>query len=252
MIAELPSARVQAALEGLRTPQLTGLLAASDEVQECWRVLRKAGLNVVGEMLRGPRGFVELEHYPDDDVFDAETQSQYYYHAHRGLPGENGHFHTFVRPPGMPPGMRPVAERASEPWPTGDAALSHLVAISMDAWGYPIGLFTTNRWVTDEAWYAAADVTPLLQRFRIDHAGPSWPANRWISAMFGLFYPQMALLLDERDREVARWQHDHPGVDVFEDRNLEITSWVSISVDRQIEAARLRLHQGGIAARPQA
>jgi hypothetical protein len=34
--------------------------------------------------------------------------------------------------------------------------------------------------------------------------------------------------------------------------SLEITSWVSISVDQQIEAARLRLHQCGIATRPQA
>ncbi len=241
MIAELPSAPVQAALERLDARQLTRLQAAGEEVLECWRVLRKAGLNVVGELLRGPRGFVELEHYPDDDVFDAQTQSQYYYHAHRGLPGENGHFHTFVRQPGMPPDMRPVAERGSEPWPAGEAALSHLVAISMDAWGYPIGLFTTNRWVTDEAWYAAADVTQLLERFRIDHAGPSWPANRWISAMFQLFQPQMALLLEERDRQVALWAQAHPGQDVFEDRALEITSWLSISVDAQLEFVRRRL-----------
>lgn len=241
MIDDLPSARVQTALEGLDTPQLMRLLAAGEEVQECWRVLRKAELNVVGEMLRGPRPFVELEHYPDDDVFDAETQSQYYYHAHRGLPGENGHFHTFVRQPGMPPGMRPVAERASEPWPTGDVALSHLVAISMDGWGYPIGLFTTNRWVTDEAWYAAADVTQLLERFRVDHAGPSWPANRWISAMFVLFQPQMVLLLEDRDRQVEHWRQDHPGEDVFEDRALEVTSWLPISVDAQIDFVRRRL-----------
>jgi hypothetical protein len=241
VIEALPSEPVQAALERLDSSRLTRLLAAGDEIQECWRVLRKAGLNVVGELLRGAPEFLELEHYPDDDVFDAETQSQYYYHAHRGLPGENGHFHTFVRQPGMPAGVRPIAERAGEPWPAGDAALSHLVAISMDAWGYPIGLFTTNRWVTDEAWYTAADATRLLERFRIDHAGPSWPANRWISAMFVLFQPQMALLLEERDRQVALWAQAHPGEDVFEDRALEVTSWLPISVDAQLEFVRRRM-----------
>ena len=98
------------------------------------------------------------------------------------MAGEHGHFHTFVRAPGMPVGMRPIDHKGSEPWPSGADALSHLIGVSMDAYGFPIGLFTTNRWVTDEAWYSAADATRLLARFRIDHAAPSWPVNRWISA----------------------------------------------------------------------
>ena len=217
------------------------MLAAGQDILECYRVLGKAGLNLVGEVLRGQGEFLELNHYPGNDVFDGETQSQYYYHAHRGMAGEHGHFHTFVRAPGMPAGMRPIDHKGSEPWPSGRDALSHLVGISMDAYGFPIGLFTTNRWVTDEAWYNAADATRLLERFCVDHAAPSWPVNRWISAMFVLFRPQMAALLVRRDVAVADWAARHPGADVFEDRALEITSQVSISVEDRIAQVRAML-----------
>ena len=152
-----------------------------------------------------------------------------------GLDGEHGHFHTFVRQPGMPQGMQPVPHAdASEPWPGGRDALCHLIGISMDAYGFPMGLFTTNRWVTDEAWYRASDAMQLLERFQIDHAAPSWPVNRWISAMFVLFRPQMRALLAQRDAAVADWAVRHPGADVFEDRQLDITSWLAISVEQQI------------------
>lgn len=214
---------------------LLAMRAAGAEITECYRVLAKAERNIVGEVLRGEGEFIELNHFPDDDVLDRDTQSQYYYHAHRGLDGEHGHFHTFMRPPGMPEGMQPIEHKnASGPCPDGPEALSHLIGISMDAYGFPMGLFTTNRWVTDEAWYAAADVTQLLERFRIDHAAPSWPVNRWISAMFVLFRPQMRQLLIQRDATVAQWAAQHPGTDVFEDRALDIPSWVAISVEEQI------------------
>lgn len=228
----------------LTTPsvaQLRAMQAAGREIMENYRVLAKGGLNIVGEVLRGQGEFTELNHYPDDDVFDRDTQSQYYYHAHRGLEGEHGHFHTFIRPPGMPGGMTPIACTHSEPWPQGRDALSHLIGISMDAWGFPIGLFTTNRWVTDEAWYRANDVMALLERFKVDHAAPSWPVNRWISAMFVLFRPQMRTLLQQRDATIAEWAAQHPGQDVFEDRALDITSSVLISVEDQIAQVAARL-----------
>ncbi|OIP19202.1 MAG: hypothetical protein CO105_05845 [Comamonadaceae bacterium CG_4_9_14_3_um_filter_60_33] len=231
-------------LQGLSTAELVAMRAAGADVTECYRVLTKGELNIVGEVLRGGGEFIELNHFPDDDVFDQATQSQYYYHAHRGLAGEHGHFHTFLRPPGMPEGMQPVAHKnASEPWPEGREALSHLIGISMDAYGFPMGLFTTNRWVTAEAWYRAEDVMQLLERFQIDHAAPSWPVNRWISALFVLFRPQMRQLLLERDKKVAQWAAQHPGADVFEDRALDITSWVAISVEDQINQVNVLLGQ---------
>jgi hypothetical protein len=62
--------------------------------------------------------------------------------------------------------------------------------------------------------------------------------NRWISAMFVLFRPQMEALIRARDARIAEWSARNPGQDVFEDRALDITSQTPISVDRQVA----RLH----------
>ncbi|MEN8168823.1 MAG: hypothetical protein ABFS08_01195 [Pseudomonadota bacterium] len=208
------------------------MLEAAKEIRECYRVLEKAGLNIVGEVLRGQGEFVELEHYPNDDVLDNETHSQYYYHAHRPESGEHGHFHTFIRAGGMPPGLQAQSELLlSEPWPEGDDAIGHLIGISMDAWGYPIGLFATNRWVTGETWYRAEDAINMLGQFKIDHAGPSWPVNRWISAMLVLFGKHAEVLLRHRDAVINSWKESHPDSDVLEDRGLDITGYIPISVD---------------------
>ncbi len=228
-IARLPRARLES------------MLAAGEEILECLRVLAKADLNLVGEVLRSHGTFYELEHYPPDDVFDRDSQAQYYYHAHRGMQGENGHFHTFLRAPGMPDGVKPVAYSGRESWPTGDDALSHLIAISMDAYGLPIGLFAVNRWVTAEAWYDAEDVIRMLDRFVVDHAFPSWPVNRWIGAMMQLFRPQIEALIHHRDASLAAWRHAYPEVDVFEDRRLEVTGELRIDVDDQISSVRSAL-----------
>ena len=225
----------------LSRPALQLMRDAGAEVQECRRVLDRGGLNVVGEILRGQGEFVEYEHYPADDVYDADTHAQYYYHAHRGTPGEHGHFHAFLRAAGMPVGVAPVSYAGGEPWPVGDAALSHLIAISMDTYGLPIGLFTVNRWVTGDAWYPAQDVIAMLDGFAIDHANPSWPVNRWIGSMLRLFQPQIEALVLARDQTLAGWARSHPGRDVFEDRELEIMSHTAISVESQIAAVAAAL-----------
>lgn len=215
--------------------QLERMADAGAKIIECYRVLQKGGLNVVGEVLKGQGEFYELEHYPKDDVFDGETHSQYYYHAHRTETNEHGHFHTFLRQPGMPAGLLPIPYSGLEPWPKDKDALSHLVGISMDAYGFPVGLFTTNRWVTAEAWYKAEDVIAMLDYFTIDHAYPSWPVNQWISAILILFRPQIEVLLRQRDQVISQWIDMHQGSDVFEDRRLELTSYLPINVEQQIK-----------------
>jgi hypothetical protein len=208
------------------------MLDAGYEIRECYRVLEKAGLNVVGEVLRGQGEFIEMEHYPTDDVLDRDTHSQYYYHAHRGARDEHGHFHTFIRTGELPERIPPFDyPQASESWPHEGDAVAHLVGIAMDDWGYPTGLFATNRWVTGETWYPAESVIDLLPCFAIDHAYPSWPVNRWITAMLRLFRPHIQTLLRHRDETVAAWQAAAPEQDVFEDRRLEITGYIPISVD---------------------
>ena len=104
---------------------------------------QQGGGNVVGELLKGEETFYEWNHYPDGDIYDNETHSQYYYHAHREE--EHGYFHTFVRHSGMPDGMTPAEITSDEEWPKGDGRLSHLISIPMDPQGLPLALFTTNR-----------------------------------------------------------------------------------------------------------
>ena len=221
----------------LSAAERQAMLVAGREIRECYRVLEKAGLNIVGEVLRGEGEFIELEHYPKDDVFDHETYGQYYYHAHRSEIAEHGHFHTFVRAGGMPSDVKPLAwPLASEPWPQGEQAVSHIIGISMDEWGYPVGLFATNRWVTAETWYAADAVIRMVPAFNIDHAWPSWPVNRWITAMIRLFKAHIVALINHRDAVIDAWQQLHPGKDVFEDRALDVTGHLPVSVDDWIAA----------------
>lgn len=226
-------------LATLSRDQLQAMAAAGREVLECDRVLAKSGSNVVAEVLPPEGAFREFDHCPPEDVFDPESQSQYYYHSHR--PGEHGHFHVFLREAGMPPGVRPVAQSETDVMKQRDDRISHLVAISMDEWGVPIGLFTTNRWVTGENWYAAADVAAMLDRFCIDHPRPSWPTNRWVTAMLRLFRPQIVALLHRRDAAVGEWRKRHRGDDVFEDRKLDLPSQIAISVDKQVRAIEAAL-----------
>ena len=113
-------------------------------------------------------------------------------------------------------------------------ALCHLVAISMDKFGVPIRLFTTNRWVTGEIWHGADDVRAMLDSFLIDHAQPSWPVNRWVSGMIRLFRPQIVSLIEARDAAIERWRETYPDRNVFEDEALEITSMVDVDIDQQM------------------
>ena len=230
-------------LESLDRETLQAMLESGKEVLEAYRVLKKTGDNIVGELLRNAGTFYQRQHYPKGDVYDRDNGSQFYYHAHTksSRPGEHGHFHTFLRASGMPKGMEPIPYGGEAVWPLGADALSHIVAISMDKKGFPTSLFTVNRWVTGDAWYRADDVGRMADRFVIDHAQPSWPVNRWITGMVGLFRPLVKDLVRERDAVVAAWQQQHPDQDVFEDRNLEIVSSADITVERQIGRLRALL-----------
>lgn len=225
----------------LDTGELQALLGAGDEIRECHRVLSKAKMNIVGECLKHQGAFMKFNHYPKGDVYDWETHAQYYYHTHRGIEDEHGHFHTFMRARGMPDGVEPVPYDGDVEWPSGKDAVSHIIAISMDKFGYPVGLFATNRWVTGETWYAAEDVVAMVDNFRVDHAYPNWPVNLWITAMFRLFQHEIFALLRHRDEVVAQWGRDHEGVDTFEDRELEITGFVSATVEHQLETVERAL-----------
>ena len=221
-------------LSKLPRKRLETMAAAGEEVVECMRVLAKTGDNVVSEVLRDQGTYYELEHYPDGDIVDPETHSQYFYHAHR--PGEHGHFHTFLKPQAIPAKCKPAPLPDRKTPEEEPHTFCHLVGISMDKHGVPIRIFTTNLWLTEDTWYNARDVCAMLDLFEIDVAHPSWPANRWISAMFRLFRPQMIEVLQQRDAKMAALAKKHPKKDIYAERKYDILTMVEISIDEQIEA----------------
>jgi hypothetical protein len=217
-------------------PDVTKLLTQDPTItlQQCQSVLEKTQSNVVWEILRQCQPFVEWDHYPKDDVYDKQSHCQYYYHAHPATntrAPEHGHFHLFMHPKGFQRCYTPIYQtKATQP--DNASELCHLVAISMDNSGQPIRLFTTNQWVSGETWYCAQDVCEMLDHFRIDHAYPSWPTNLWLSALVQWFAPEIKSLIHMRDQTIHNWQTQYPNQNVFENRQLEITSFMDISIEQ--------------------
>jgi Domain of unknown function (DUF6969) len=241
---------------------------------DCARELAAEGRSILDLALEGAAAVETWRHYPQGDVYDFASHAQYFYHAHpqgeRRTPGrseaktpaEHGHFHTFLRGRGMPSGASPlvmpelaIADNPAAPkFPPGPSAPEamageeadpwcHLVAIAMDDGGRPLRFFTTNRWVTGETWYPAADVAAMLDCFHLAPAAPAALLNRWIGALIGFYRPHVAALLQQRDAAVMEWRRRRRAkVHVFEDRRLEITSALEIDLDSERErvAAALR------------
>ena len=228
------------------------------------RDLAAAGSSVLGAALEGATTLYEWQHYPRDDVYDPQSHAQYFYHAHpaserQGVgrdAREHGHFHTFLRGRGMPPGVRPmvmpelaIADNPAAPhaplMPSapqnseGENAdpWCHLVAVAMDATAKPLRFFTTNRWVTGEIWYPAPDIAAMLDRFVIGAVPPAPLLNRWIVGMLGLYKPQLAALIAARDAKVMDWRRRRRAkVHVLDDRRLEVLTTLEIDLERQMKA----------------
>lgn len=218
--SESPPREKPPPLAELATGDLSTILAAGERVRECQRVLARTGATVVTEALDGHRLVDDWSHFPPGDVFDQASGAQFYFHAHRDVSGEIGHFHTFLR-----------TGNAGN----GEPGAMHLVAISMNRLGQAQSLFTTNRWVTGEVWSPATEVIAALPGFGIDHAAPSWPLNIWISSMLVLFRPEIAWLLGQRDRAIDRLVGAGRDLEAaLDDKALEICSELSVSVDRRL------------------
>ena len=187
--------------------------AAAEVLAVQWQYASQAR-SLAEAALAGSRRFVEWAHYPREDHVDRASGLRFYYHAHPGherAPGEHGHFHLFVPAPGQ----------AGE--------ISHLVGLSLDAKGLPLRLFTTNHWVTGDAWADADALIALLPGVRLHASGRLAPVARWLTAMVRLYREEIADLLRERDR--------HLGGDpaLLEDRALHIVSERPVSLPDQLE-----------------
>lgn len=217
-------------LRDLPRSELDALYACAAEATAALAEMAEHGRNPVTEALAGADRVAEWAHFPEGDAVDPATHCRFYYHAHAAaerVPGEHGHFHVFV--PVTPDGT----------------AIAHLVGISLDARGRLLRLFTTNRWVTGEAWRPAGDLIPLAERFAMRAGAPSLALGRWIGGIVGLFRPQIAALLRQRDARIAQFAGEHPGSDVLEDRALYVTSEMPADFLGQIRAIEDALSGSG-------
>lgn len=180
-------------------------------------------------LLTGGGPVEPFRHYPAGDCYDRASHAQFYYHSHRL--DEFGHIHLFQRPRGMPRGLRPTLP------PDDPDAPCHLVAVEFGAGGEACRLFTTNRWVTGEAWYRGDAVKAMLAGLRLTPGGPAAPVAEWLAALVAFYRPLIEVLVDERDRTVEDWLLAHPAGGGLDDERLEITS--SRRIDPAADLAEL-------------
>ncbi|WP_224407570.1 hypothetical protein [Afifella sp. IM 167] len=240
-------------LRSLPQHQLEAMHDAAARVLKCQARLTARNSSPVAEALKDAGKFEEWGHYPPGDVEDATTGSLFYYHAHAAderAEGEHGHFHIFVRPPRLGLSPEPDARYEGADPHAPEARIAHLVALSMDAHGRPMRLFATNRWVSDETWYPGKTVAGLVSRFAVGKAGPSAELNAWLTAMVCLFQPQIAGLLEERDRVLARAAGSRPldAGTILEDRALQNLCETPIDLLVQIRAVEEALGIEGASA----
>ncbi|CDO60420.1 hypothetical protein BN1012_Phect2207 [Candidatus Phaeomarinobacter ectocarpi] len=142
--------------------------------------------------------FESWTHYPPGDARDSRSGVQIYYHGHRAG-HEHGHFHIFLKAGDTASDVKSISAADEDATTLEADDLFHVIAITMDATGLPIELFTTNRWVTDEAMVTAKSILPLLDRLTCTDAFDAPLANQWFSHLFGLFRDDIAQLLVARD-----------------------------------------------------
>lgn len=197
----------------------TALQLAAEQVIAVQAHYAAAGVGLAQAALGGARRFDTLRHYPAGDVIDRAGHSQFYYHAHdshRRPAQEHGHFHLFVR--GGEPG-----------------AFFHLAALSLDAHGWPLRWFTTNRWVTGERWVDATTAIAAIPGFQPRAQGRLAPVARWLSAMVALHADALAALLRRRDTMVARRLQHTPAGQLYEDRRLDVITQTQVSLPRRLQ-----------------
>jgi hypothetical protein len=175
------------------------------------------------------REVVEFDHYPPDEVVDLRRGSQYYYHSHRDGDREHGHLHLFwhATASGRRRHHKPGRARWTRTAPT------HLFAISLDARGLPVALFTVNRWVTDGHWFDAPTTMSFVERFRLGEVPGHAQSCRWLTGFVRLYRPLIADLLVQRDRRLAR-RCDL--MQALRDHRLEVLSKVPIDWAADLDA----------------
>jgi len=169
----------------------------------------------------GGRDVLEFEHYPPDDLVDLRSGSQCYYHSHRDGDQEHGHLHLFWHATAS--GRRRYFRAGKPRWNRTEP--THLFAISLDARGLPVALFTVNQWVTDGHWLDAARTLACVDRFTMGPLPGYEPSCGWLTGFVRLYRPLIHELLMRRDQRLQR-RANLPGA--LQDHRLEVLSLSAI------------------------
>jgi len=160
----------------------------------------------------------EDRHFPKDDFIDRLTGAQYFLHRHLSAEvGDTTHIHIFKR-------WSSEQTRA-----VGlDSTITHLAALALDAKGQPDHWFVVNQWVVGDYWLSADETVDLFRgwafskgsnlknpRYRYWH---EWLANLVAANLDQTIHG----LLRQRDQILDRMVDANPGVNVLEDRSIEV------------------------------
>ncbi|MCH9614737.1 MAG: hypothetical protein SP1CHLAM54_12960 [Chlamydiia bacterium] len=198
-------------LERLPTERLKKMLSAGKEVENWQHILAKTDETFLTEFMKSQRGLRRMTHLPIGDVVDKDSRSHYYYHVNRGE--EFGHFHLYYDVPAKTSGS------------------VHLVAVSTDHRGTPIRLFLPGKKNSGDRLCSYQELSKYLDKFHVNHAYPSWICNQYLGAVVQLFYPQILMMVEERDR-------------LFKDAlDTKILSEVPVSIPTQIKAIEAILQE---------
>ena len=210
---------------------LLDMQEAAQEVLFWQSVLLKTNDGVVSEFLRDVEEVYHDQFYPADTVEDKETGCQYYFHAHSDRPEEYGHFHTYVMEAGIPDNLHAI-KPASMGSPNDQYRTHcHLVAIGIENDGTPTSMFTLNHWSAHEAKYSLESLEQILDCFDISHAVPSYPVNRWISALLRLYRPKIIDLFVQREDALEGLARQQPDVPPEANQAMDVTSKIDIAIE---------------------
>jgi len=170
--------------------------------------LKKESSNLVIKVMNGKKyAYDPYTHYPQDGgIKDTKTGSQLFFHIHRK--GEYGHFHTFMK--------------------DEDGELVHLILISMNKDGEPIGLATVNRWVTGDKYVKSDVLNKLSENYFVDTS--LYSDSRvvdFVNSIFIAYNEEIKQLYIERDKWIADYVNKNYR-EPFEDRDYEVISFKKI------------------------
>lgn len=213
--------------------RLRDMLLAAEEVNRWQDILSKTQDTPLTELLRGVERLSYYDAYPSETVEDLETGCQYYFHAHEDRPQEYGHFHTYVMAHAIPEAVQAIEPATHGEHENPNHTHCHLVGVSVDTTGQPRELFTINHWSAREAVYSKHDLEQILDAFEIGHAVPSYPVNRWVTALLKLFRPQILEAFSQREEMLEKLDGENPETPSSANEEIDVTSRIAVSVDDQ-------------------